>query len=106
MNRFISLSDAADLSVVEVDLPPEPFNTIIFYAQPQFQDNLYVWLDDPRISTGINPNAPVFALQFRVTGFWFSTPYVSLTIPNVQRDKIYVMRNGLAPSMTVQICKT
>jgi hypothetical protein len=104
MLRIVPLESFPNNSLIEIDVFGEEFNFFSFTAQPpNVGDDVKIWLDRPNIISGY-ANEPCFKLEQKVGGFWFSNNgAVSLSIPLVQRSKIYIIKNtlGVNPCLTI-----
>jgi hypothetical protein len=97
--RFITVDFRFELTVNEIDLPDGIFNSILVSpSDPSLPATIYIWFDDPRINTGINPDAPVIVIESDFNDF-----PKRITLPTFKRKKIYIMKNSLQPVLTVTI---
>jgi len=103
MLRIVPLESFPNNSLIEIDVFGEEFNFFSFTVENPVSDDLFIWLDKPNIISGY-ANEPCFKLEHKVGGFWFSNNgAVNLSIPLVQRSKIYIIKNtlGVNPCLTI-----
>ena len=98
--RTISLDFYADLSVIELDYHEGKFNSLLHSpGDPALPCRVFVWLDDPRTSSGISPDIPVFVLRSD-----FNELAQPLFLPEFDRQKLYVLKNAiLQPTLSLSV---